>query len=814
MKNRLQLAVGILALASLALFGAGCDLNGGGTGDPPEAGTASIRLDGGNAYSGGGAGSLYVDSYASVTFSNGGGADASFAVPAYAWTTNLGTNGATVSTNTAVELVYYGGGGAVEPAAGTLYMLVQNDPIVGSRPNLFKSNGDNVIGQPSDVVTGLRVNGGVTLTLPANDTDGGPALQNALLQFVADVENNGTIKTGGLDNNSTLVDSQGHPIYLPQPVRHGAEALAIDKASLRLTANRILSNGAIVTDGGNATAAESRGGDSGRIRLSASVGFINRGTIGASGGNGNGAAGGNAAVLNDGSSDSQNGIYLWNNGALVNAGAITANGGNGTVGGNAGYVDINTSMTAFNTGAINASGGTGSAGIGGNAYYVDMVSYNASVMNSGAITAKGGDGSAGGGIGAYLNFTAGDEGYPGSTLNSGAINLSGGNATTSGAGGAAAYYPEGSGIYLEAQGRLANSGSLVAVGGSGKGAGNGGNGGDLYLYVDYESPYETGDYNAAGPMQISGDINLAGGGAAATGGVTGGSGGDLDVYADSYSDYTYPVVLNVEFLGYGSGLSANGGNGFSGGSGGDFEIYTSAGWSFDDYFQPPTPSIYNSMPIALRGGSASGDGAWGGHGGDVTFETSDDGSYIVGNTPFPVTSVTNNGSIDSRGGDASGAGGYGYHGGDVYFYGYNKVLNNGAINVNGGNATGAGGTGGDTCYDVEMYSTYDVENNGSISQNGGNATGTNGIGGGHYESAIYMAAGGVVRCNGALSANGGNAAGEGTNGPGGLIDLFSEAGGTVYGSLTAAKGTGGTAGIDGAVWVDDNLLFGGASNPA
>ncbi len=828
MANRLRIAIGTLALLSLALFGAGCDLNGSSTNNDPTPGGGGIYLDGGNAYSGGGAGGLNVSSYASVTFKNSGSADASFAVPAYAWTTNLGTNGVTVAANSTVALVYYGGGGTM-PAPGTLYMLVQDDPIVANRPNLYKANIDNVLGQAADVVTGLKVNEGVTLTLPANQANGGSALQIAQLQFESDVEINGTLKTAGLNN--TEVDSQGHLLHLPQIQRHGSNALAIDKACLAINANRLKigGNGSINTAGGNAAAAESRGGDSGRVNIRASTGFINRGTILASGGNGNGAEGGNSCVRNNDPTDQVEGVYLFNTGALVNAGAITANGGNGTTGGQAGYIYLDANQSAFNTATLAANGGTGLAGNGGNASYVSMFSSRASVMNSGNINAAGGNGTTGGGngttgggTGAYLQFVSGNDDYIGNTVNSGAITLSGGNVTgTSGNGGNAGSSEYGA-IYFYARGRVANSGTLVAAGGTGKGTGNGGSGGDLNLLIGYAQPYKNpskNNYNAPGPIQLSGDITLAGGAAAATATASGGNGGSIDVTADDdYSGYTYPIALPVEFLGYGDGFTANGGSGYSsGGSAGTFELYTYTVWAFDDNFQPPTPSIFNNVKLTLRGGNASGAGVQAGSGGWVKMKTTDEGSGVVGTGPFELTNVTNAGDIDARGGEASGANGTGGDGGGLYFYAYNKVTNSGFVNSSGGTASGTGGTGGGTGgtqkgpsrYDgVEMYATYDVENSGNILNNGGNATGINGNGG-RYAGDVSMSAGGTVRCTGAVSANGGNGTGSGTNGTGGYINLFSQSNGTVYGSLSAAKGTGGTAaGSNGRILVDDNLLFG------
>jgi hypothetical protein len=828
MKRRLQQAIGSAALLSLALFGAGCDFNGSGTSDPPAAGTASIRLDGGNGYYGGGGGDLYVEGYAEVSFKAAGSADASFAVPAYNWTSNLGTNGATVASNTTVDLIYYGGGGT-EPAAGTLYMLVQGDSIVGSRPYLFKSNGDNVLGQTSDRVTGLKVNGGVTLTLPANKEQyAGDGLQVASVQFENDVQVDGTLATAGLDN--TEVDSQGNLTDRVQATRQYEPATSRDKAGLQLNATRILVNGTLSTAGANGTAAGMRGGDAGPVWLTASNGFVNRGTILASGGNGIAADGGNGTMLFREGSPNPDGVYIWDGAAILNTGAITTSGGSGVIGGQGGYIYLDSYAPVINTAALTANGGAGNqapaaearvraqgGSYGGNAGYITFYSDYASVMNSGALSARGGDGLNGGGNGNYLDMVAGESGYIGSVFNSGAIDLSGGNATVAGDGGTAVGGTYNS-INFSANGKILNSGAITATGGNGKGVGaSAGFGGNFNLSVDYAETYDTGDDNGPGPITVSGTINLAGGNGGTGSGANPGDGGDIDVdtYADNYD--VLPKALPVQFLGYGSGISSNGGDGVSaygyneaGGDAGDVTVYTDTAWSFDDYFQAPTPSIYNDVKLTLRGGNASGDGARSGHGGDVTFETYDESSYVTTETPLGfLTTVTNKGDIDARGGTATGADARGYHGGNVYFYAYNKVTNTGSINVSGGDATGAGGTGGDTCEYVEMYSTYDIENTGSIAMNGGNATGANGYGGDASGCYIDMYAGGNVRCTGALSINGGNGTGTGTNGSAGEIDLFSQTGATTYGALSAAKGTGGEgAGSDGAVWVDWVLLFG------
>ncbi len=817
---RRKVIVAASLAGAFAMLLAAC--GGNETGEP--GGGKRIALNGGTGTSGanGGAGGRFlVDSYASVAFRTSGNIDASFTLSDYTFSYVSGSNGALVASNTAVVLVK---SGDPEPPAGTLYVT----PGTGTR-YLYKSNGDDLPGLDNDVVTGLRIAAGATMTVPANldtnalSTPDTPVRDTVGLSFANDLVVEGTIKSGGLDE-STLGAF---------PQRHSAR----DMAGIALGARRIrlASGGSIITRGGDGTAAGQRGGDAGFVHLVAESLLVNGGSILASGGNGNGADGGNGPASYDGV-DIDSVSLACSNGNIINTGNVASSGGSGTTGGWGGKIEMNSATNLANTGSLNAGGGTGSTGAGGNGGNFNFYATHGSISNSGALEAPGGAGGSGGGNGGNLRFysndVGGNDGFTGRILNSGSARLSGGNATISGPGGA------GGGIEFFACGRIANAGSLATVGGNARGADNfAGPGGNLYVesyygqtdnsYLYGNAPGSASYGTAAGPIRFSSDITLNGGNSEGANAHSG-NGGQIEVYTyprrlgltPVVNGNALPPVLPVEFVGYAS-ISANGGSGIgyqfeqeSFSDAGTLEIYTHAAASING-IELPIPPIHNDVPVELLGGNATAPGAFGGNGGRFWLATM---THFMEENPgqnnFAAidgglgvqTTVTNTGNIDARGGTASGADGVGGFGGEIYLFGYGKVANTGAIDGSGGDATGAGGAGGDSCGPYKLESAGDIVNRGTILLNGGNGLGTNGKGGNADGTRsniwLYLTAGGLVDSTGTLSAKGGSATGSGINGRGGNIGLYSQNGPSVFGTLEVGKGSGGTGGTNGTTRID------------
>jgi hypothetical protein len=820
MKRKLFLALTLTGVLALSPLIGGCGSSSDAA-DPP--GGKRIVLNGGagtGGAQGGGGGGLLVDSYASVSFRSSGSVDASFTLSDYGFAFDPGTNGATVGTNTAVVLLK---AGDPEPAAGTLYVT----PGTGPARRLYRSEGDGVPALDNDVVTGLRIAPGATLTIPANtDTNSLGILDTVGFTLANDLVVEGTLKSGSLNDNTLGAF----------PQRHGADATARDKAGVAIAAGRIriAQGGSVVTSGDPGATAGARGGDAGFVHLTGGTVLVNGGSILASGGSGSGAIGGNGAVSYDGSDiDSVN---LASNGNIVNTGAIATTGGSGTSGGWGGKIEFGSATNVANTGALDAGGGSATTGGGGNGGNFNIYSLHGSISNSGALNSRGGDGGAGGGNGGNLRFysndTAAADGFTGKILNSGNVQLSGGNATVSGPGGGAG------GIDFFACGRIANSGSLVSSGGNAKGAGAfGGNGGQLYVesYYGYtdngftyrNAPGTAGYGTAAGPIGFSADIALAGGGADGADGRSG-NGGQIEVYTYPHrlgltpvvNANAIPPVLPVEFVGYGA-ITLNGGSGVgyifdqeSFGNGGVLEIYTHAAQTLNG-IELPIPPIANDVPVELRGGDATGASTYGGSGGRFTLATM---THFMEENPGTnnfaaidgglgtLAIASNAGRIDARGGNSSGSGGFGGFGGEIVLFGYNRVVNTGTFDGSGGDATGPGGTGGESCGPYKIDSAGDIVNRGAILLNGGNGLGTNGSGGNADGTLsnirLYLTAGGLVDSTGTLSARGGNATGTGTNGRGGNITLYSQNGPSVFGTLDVGKGSGGSGGRNGTTTID------------
>lgn len=603
-------------------------------------------------------------------------------------TANFGAVPFDVTTNTTV-LSYASG---TWPEAGVFFTRATYTDGGGSWTsdvNLYKSSGS---GNSDEVVTGIHVRPGMTLTFaPNNDYCGGdPALTCGLhgvyiRTLTNDVLNEGTI---------TVLDLTTGAAEVGAPATRLPDGTARDMADLDIQTN------------GN---------------------WLNTGTITLKGKDGSSTAGGNGGYL-----------YAWARVFAINRGTVDTSGGNGIDGGHADYADIESGYGTWNSGPITAKGGTGTDGVGGNGSWIYLeASYDGSgsfgpVYNSATLNASGGNGTDGGG--GVDNETGTSEGYytGGDNVNSGTLMANGGDATTAGDGGS------GGTIDLAAYGaNIRNSGSLEIKGGKGVGAGSvGGSGGSLYAWTDHAyTPYYD-DYIAAGGIYFSGNIM-----ADAGSGETGGDAGNIE-----FSHSNYPATGDIVLAGYGD-INLTGGKGkTNGGNSGYVEIYGDYGNQYAEL------TIYNDANFVLVGGEGlTTDGGSGGsfyadalydyYGNAATMFTVENRGNITttggagrtsGGTAgyiemYSWLDLKNTGMLTAMGGAASdGTVGAGGSGESVYLWAEGSLINNGAINTSGAYGALSGGNGG---YQT-LYSDYNiVVNSGNLTSNGGNADATIGSGG-------------------------------------------------------------------------------------
>lgn len=481
-----------------------------------------------------------------------------------------------------------------------------------------------------------------------------------------------------------------------------------------------------------------------------------------------------------GTQDSQNGgdVLISADYSVYNHGAINTSGSNSVDDDAAlgGYVELYADYLVQNTGDIDSSGGdapNGDAGRGGN---IDLASDFGNMYNSGSLVNHGGNGQLGGNGGQINLYAVGD------MLNSGDINAQGGIGGADDGG-------NGASIEMYAYGRkLANSGSILTMGGNTTDAdSDGGDGGELYVYAEY------GPVNRdapAGGLFVSGNIDLSGGDAVAIGYGDGGTAGsaDVQVYGSNY-----PSEVGLVFLGY-TDIDATGGDANFGGSAGNVLVFNDSVKANAGVYVP-SGNVTNEADVTARGGNVVAEAetipADGGSGGNFRLETETQYGYISPELEI----ATNNGNIDVSGGNGLESTMTDINrSGSIWFWGYNGVTNTGNITANGG--TDLGTDGGVTGYggyanDVEMYTELgQATNSGSITNNGG---------AGEYRggrSDGFKLYGATVDNSGVISSNGGNADAslEGSrSGPGGWVEFFSPsgvAGVTHSGSVSHASGTG------------------------
>ncbi|MDO8267473.1 MAG: hypothetical protein Q7T32_06525 [Moraxellaceae bacterium] len=688
-KNRgLRTALAV-AIASATLAGCGSDSKEAAS-TPAAAATVeaaggmTVKLQGGIGGNGAGNTGGYGNDF--ELYKEAGSGDlkvlktgaANAAFTSKSFTPSFGEVKATVSANTTLSVL--ADCAATPPAADVLYQVVNNS-------NLYKSNGVTAACEAEEVVTGLDIKSGATLTLGINMTGW---TDWAYVNIDADIRNNGKI---------TVADYS--------PTKRG---------NIDLDSSSYIGSGKIETNG------TLDGQSAGDIYVWADYAMINSGKMNATGADSSTAAAGNAGYI-----DLESGYYTQNTGNL------TARGGNttfaGAAGGDADYIELYSDWgPTFNSGAFDGRGGEGATG--GDGADVYMYSYLGKLFNSGKISVYGANSTVGnGGNGGYVGFEA--EG--GQIRNSAGVLAWGGDttdATGSGGNGDELYvYSDYGSLYeYTPAGDIYWSGQIDLSGGDAvaTGTGNGGSAGDVYAEV-YGS-----DVNLKSKLVFLGYSKVQTyGGEGNHGGSAGGYGlynYDGYVYGDEYAPAPGGSVISQ------AALVANGGNARAtgidaqgnGGRGG--YIYLETDYYPTAQLVPESQKVSQNGNVNIAGGTGRNQNSiyinyggyswiWGYNGASITGTFNSDGGDDLGTTTgtvgyggyapglyvyseLGVAKVA--GNVSSNGGDGNYAGGYSD---GMYIYG-NTVNVASTIKANGGNAdaTEVGSQGGNGGY-IELKAT-------------------------------------------------------------------------------------------------------------
>ncbi|MFO0692452.1 MAG: hypothetical protein U0230_02745 [Polyangiales bacterium] len=632
-------------------------------------GVAHISMNGGSGMTsgtGGAGGTLHLNSTngdrpASYAIFDTGSPDTTHTIPTL--TVDLGSDGATYSANATLT-------NAPAPAScadQTVYI----DPgvIFGPGARLVRCHAG---GTPYyTVVTGLRVNAGVTLTLN----------QSSTIVVPRDVDIQGTVTTPS-DTARTSVTINARNINI---------------ASTGLLKFQDLGGGG--------------SGNGGSVSLSAAAVLVNRGTINASGGDHSSTPGTPGAVSLHGSSVYNVGAVSASGGSttanaagagggsislsagvdLVNEGALTSNGGSGgSAAGSAGNGgaggDISLSLSApaasglartlFSTGTVSANGGNcgqagTTAGTGGS---VSIQAYNARLRHLAAVSANGGTqaaaatciGGAGGEI--TLSSRTDDAGWDATAMidAGGTLSVNGANGAQGGGAGGSIYV-----LVDRAQGGLARLFGYASIDANGGSAATGGScivgqcsGGRVEHATTLSG--SSGAYPTFIPEQVHiyPPVNLVSG--VSTTVLAAANGGTIDIEYSVDNGATSvsggSTVPSFLLAGAVDAHSTATGGFFGGGAGGSI---TFAGFG--------AATLSGAMNL---NGNAIGSGS-GGAGGSVNVSTTGD--------------VTISGAIAASGANSAATAG---RGGSLNASG-SHVTVSGNATLKGGDGTGAAGRAGD-----------------------------------------------------------------------------------------------------------------------
>lgn len=700
MTDMKKLGLSALALAIVAGSMTGCSDDD----DKSARATGSINASGGNGGLNGGYGGsgdygiyVYKESGPGDIVVAAGSANAGFTPKSF--TPFFGDNKLTISASTTVAVV------AAEPAVGTPY-------LVAGDSTLYVSDGDAALADADDVVTGLQIGSGATVTFEPNMDwyNGDGIYETVYLSIDADVRHAGRITTANASNgfrsnfdlycNNYLgggsIDTSGED--------DPADADSKTAGYIDVYADYALINsGRWTANGGDDTAAAGTGGYAGWIYAEGYYYTQNTGDMSSNGG-----------AAPDGSAGDGNEVYLYSGyGAIMNSGDLSAAGGTGETGGSGGdiYIDNNTVGNVFNSGRLTATGADSTVGSGGWGGYVELYTYGGELRNSGAVRLGGGDttdvtGSGGGGGDLYIYTDYGSQ-YEytpnGGITWSGNIDTSGGNAvaTTSGTGNGG----DGGYFYIDAYSygypgdapiRLLGYGSVNASGGDGD---FGGSGGYVELYNDYTYDYATGNDVPGGSTLVRGlNIDISGGDALADGvsaSADGGYGGDLYVETHYYNFPGFPAkavfVGNIAgesgqnrettstdhsayvwIWGY-NGATYSGSADVDGGSDIGTDGGTTGYGSHADSFE-----VYAELGETRVSGSISNDGGDGEYSGGHS-----DGVYIYGAKTYVSANISSDGgNADPALNNSSGNDG-----------GWIEIISNSGVGSITGALTAKGGTG-------------------------------------------------------------------------------------------------------------------------
>jgi hypothetical protein len=601
-----------------------------------------------------------------------GNIDTSYVVPTQ--TPEFGTNPVTIAATQTILLVE----DSELPAAGTLYMLP-------GEYRLFKSTGEKLVGDDSHEVTGLTINEGSTLILPANSGS-----TQTYLYFNKDIQNNGVITTEN-DSISTRVD-----LNLTAAAYYGAGDINLkgdtsnyyrqSGGDLTLNAYTIINSGLINTSGANKSSENNTGnggGNAGSIRLNGLVFIETSGELRANGGHSDSDAGTNGADINLSAA------------AIVNTGLINSNSGSGNsqnYNSNGSDINLFAARSILNTGNISSKGAdtgdSGNAGKGGDIqlylYENEEIAYNQSIINTGDLIVDGGsitgesNGYAGNGGNIYIKTESPDEEANGP-------------------------------IVFEISGNLSANGGSSVVENS-----DAGNGGQIEI-ANYDNPSSSAETFILGYNEI----NVSGGN-----GVYAGEAGSIDIEFEDFRDQrgggTYMPTVSASIYNN-VDLIANGGNTNAKaleagldpiyGSGADGGYVSINANNYSAYLQPGAINVTNEGLINVNGGDSYNDSSrTSANGGNVRLSAAHNISVTqpINMNGGSDLHLATTGESDEHAGSNAGA--------LTLLSQYEQTVVNTDISANGGQGDLQGGHAGM----VMANSKLAIELSGTISLNGGN----------------------------------------------------------------------------------------------
>lgn len=598
--------------------------------------------------------------------------DPSYTVPAQ--TPAFGINPVTITETQTITLLEEN---ATAPALGTLYM-------VAGKSRLFKSTGEDLVGDEHHIATGLVVNEGVTLSIPANSGS-----SNANLYFNNDIKNNGVMTT--INNAiSSRIDLQltTAAYYGTGDINLKGDVTKYYRQSggdFRLGAYTIMNAGLINTSGANKSSENDTGnggGNAGTIQLYAGIFIENKGELRANGGASDSDAGTNGADI------SLEAV------AIVNTGLINSNSGSGNsqnYSSNNSDISLNAYRSILNTGDISSKGADvgeiGNAGKGGDIrLYVEHnyeIAYNQSIINTGNLNVDGGS------ITGESNGNAG---------NGGNISIETGEPEERSVVGPIAF---------EISGNLsANGGSTIDDGST---AGNGGN---IYI-ANYDNPSSSAETFLVGYQEI----NTSGGN-----GVYAGDAGSIDIEFDDFRDVRgggsyVPTVSgsifnDVDLIANGGTTTANAQNnlGLIYGSGADGGQVALSASNYSAYLQPGAINVTNKGAISVNGGDSFNDSS----------RSNANGGYVNVSAAHKIEitqPISLNGGNDLHTASAGESDDHaGSNAGNLMVLSqYEKAVINTDISANGGNGDLIGGHGGM----INVLTKDAISFTGTVSLNGG-----------------------------------------------------------------------------------------------